>query len=107
MVKEITELVQQFDKRIILAAENLYDRFGLDNGEEVLREYFSRIETRIHEDAICINQADPLIEYILSCHGNQNQYILDRYHDFRLFVERQVKKEYRITKEAGYFFCKI
>lgn len=106
-MKEITELVQQFDKRIILAAENLYDRFGLNNGKEVLQDHFSRIETRIYEDYICINQADPLIEYILSCHGNQNQYILDRYHDFRLFVEKQVKKEYRITKEAGYFFCKI
>lgn len=106
-MKEITELVQKFDKRIILAAENLYDRFGLNNGEDVLKEYFSRIEPRRYEDAICINQADPLIEYILSCHGNQNQYILDRYHDFRLFVEKQVKNEYRITKEAGYFFCKI
>ena len=106
-MKEITELVQKFDKRIILAAENLYDRFGLNNGEDVLKEYFSRIEPRRYEDAIYINQADPLIEYILSCHGNQNQYILDRYHDFRLFVEKQVKNEYRITKEAGYFFCKI
>lgn len=106
-MKEITELVQKFDKRIILAAENLYDRFGLDNGEEVLEKYFSRIEARIYEDSICINQAEPLIEYILSCHGNQNQYLLDRYHDFRLFVEKQVKKEYKITKQAGYFFCKI
>lgn len=106
-MKEITELVQKFDKRIILAAENLYDRFGLENGREILEDYFSKIEIRNYEDAICINQADPLIEYILSCHGNQNQYLLDRYHDFRLFVEKQVKKEYHITKDAGYFFCSI
>lgn len=106
-MKEITELVQKFDKRIILAAENLYDRFGLDNGEEILSNYFTDVQICKYEDDILINQADPLIEYILSCHGNQNKYILDRYHDFRLFVEKQVKKEYRITKEAGYFLCKI
>lgn len=106
-MKEITELVQKFDKRIILAAENLYDRFGLENGKEILGNHFSRIEIHYYEDAICIDQAEPLIEYILSCHGNQNQYLLDRYHDFRLFVEKQVKKEYHITKDAGYFFCKV
>lgn len=105
-MREITELVQKFDQRIILAAENLYDRFGLDNGKDILKEYFSQIETQLYDDEIVINQAEPLIEYILSCHGNQNQYLLDRYHDFRQFVEKQVKNEYHITKEAGYFICK-
>ena len=106
-MKEITELVQKFDKRIILAAENLYDRFGLQNGKDVLEGYFSKIEIQAYEDEIVINQAEPLIEYILSCHGNQNQYLLERYHEFRVFVEKQVKKEYHITKDAGYFFCKL
>lgn len=105
-MREITELVQKFDQRIILAAENLYDRFGLDNGKDILKKYFSQIETQLYDDEIVINQAEPLIEYILSCHGNQNQYLLDRYHDFRQFVEKQVKNEYHITKEAGYFICK-
>lgn len=106
-MKEITELVQKFDKRIILAAENLYDRFGLENGSDILQNYFSHIQVRNYEDEILINQAEPLIEYILSCHGNQNQYLLERYHDFRIFVEKQVKKEYHITKDAGFFYCKI
>ncbi len=106
-MKEITELVQKFDKRIVLAAENLFDRFGLENGQNILCNYFSNIESCTYEDAILIDQAEPLIEYILSCHGNQNQYLLDRYHDFRLFVEKQLRKEYRITKEAGCFFCRI
>ena len=106
-MKEITELVQKFDHRIVLAAENLYDRFGLENGSTILRDFFDKIEIYTYEDAILIDQAEPLIEYILSCHGNQNQYLLDRYHDFRLFVEKQLKKEYRITKEAGFFLCKI
>lgn len=105
-MKEITQLVQQFDSRIVLSAEKLYERFGLDNGTGLLQEYFSTIHMHLYEDQILINQAEPLIEYILSCHGNQNQYLLDRYQDFRHFVEKQVKKEYKITKEAGLFLCK-
>lgn len=105
-MQEITHLVQHFDSRIILAAENLFDRFGLDNGEEMLSEFFEQIDLARYDDAIVIDRADPLIEYILSCHGNQNQYLLDKYQDFRQYVKKQVKDQYRITKDAGYFLCK-
>ncbi|MBP3678421.1 MAG: MerR family transcriptional regulator, partial [Agathobacter sp.] len=103
---EITDLVQKFDSRIILAAENLYERFGLDNGKEILTPYFERVDAVLYEDAIVIDKADPLIEYILSCHGNQNQYLLDRYQEFRQYVKKQVKSKYHITKEAGFFLCR-
>jgi len=105
-MQEITQLVQNFDSRIILAAENLFDRFGLDNGGEILKDFFEQVEMIKYDDAIVIDEAEPLIEYILSCHGNQNQYLLDRYQEFRQYVKKQVKGQYRITKDAGYFLCK-
>lgn len=105
-MKEITELVQEFDQRIVLAAENLYERFGLGNGENILSAHFSHITLQRYEDEILLTSAEPLVEYILSCHGNQNQYLLDRYHEFRQFVEKKVKNEYHITKDAGYFLCR-
>lgn len=106
-MQEITDLVQKFDSRIILAAENLYERFGLDNGKEILSQYFTEIQINKYDDAIVIDKATPLIEYILSCHGNQNQYLLDKYQEFRQYVKKQVKGQYRITKEAGYFLCRL
>ena len=105
-MKEITELVQDFDNRIVLAAENLYERFGLENGADLLSPHFSRVEIRHYDDCIVINQAEPLIEYILSCHGNQNQILLDRYKDFRTFVEEKVHNNFHITKDAGIFLCR-
>lgn len=105
-MKEITKLVQDFDQRIILAGENLYEHFGIENGLSLLEKHFNQISLFQYEDSIVIDKAEPLIEYILSCHGNQNQYLLDRYHDFRLFVEKKVQKKYRITKDAGFFLCK-
>ncbi|MBS6196207.1 MAG: methyltransferase domain-containing protein [Clostridiales bacterium] len=104
-MKEISELVQEFDNRIVLAAENLYEHFGLENGEEILNHYFSRVECRRYEDAIELDHAEPLIEYILSCHGNQNQFLLERYKDFRSFVEAKTRNGFFITKDAGAFFC--
>lgn len=102
---EITDLVQEFDPRIVLSGEKLYERFGLDNGEKILRTSFSQVSAHRYEDSICLRSAEPLIEYILSCHGNQNQYLLDHYHDFRSFVEKKTKKEFHITKDAGLFLC--
>lgn len=106
-MKEISELVQQFDSRIALSAEKLYEQFGLENGKILLKNHFSSIERICYEDAIELNRAEPLIEYILSCHGNQNQILLDRYKDFRSFTEKKVKKGFHITKDAGIFRCRI
>lgn len=105
-MKEITELVQGFQKQITLSADMLYERFGLENGEQKLSLFFRTVEQRVYEDLLVVNQAEPLIEYILSCHGNQNQYILNRYKDFRTYVEKKTKKGFHITKDAGIFICK-
>ena len=105
-MKEITDLVQGFDNRIVLSGEKLYERFGLENGEQTLKKSFDRIVLKRYEDEIILNTSEPLIEYILSCHGNQNQYLLDRFHDFQSFVEKKTKKDFHITKDAGVFLCK-
>lgn len=104
-MKEITQLVQEFDNHIVLSAERLYDRFGLENGAELLSPIFPRVSLIQFKDGLLVDRPEPLIEYILSCHGNQNQYLLDRYKDFRAFVERKTRKGFSITKEAGLFVC--
>ena len=105
-MKEITTLVQKFNSSIILSADKLYERFGLDNGASMLSPYFTSIKRAIYEDELIVDKAEPLIEYILSCHGNQNQYLLDRYKDFRTYVERKTKKNFHITKYSGIFICR-
>lgn len=105
-MQEITALVQEFDSRIQLSGDALYARFGLENGAELLAPYFSEISTRLYDDALYVTDAAPLIEYILSCHGNQNQYLLERYQDFRRFVEKKTLKGFHITKSAGLFICR-
>lgn len=105
-MKEITELVQRFDYRIVLSSDNLYGKFGLENGREILKKTFPQVSCKRYEDEIVLDKVEPLIEYILSCHGNQNQYLLDRYQDFRNFAEKKLQREFHITKDAGIFLCK-
>ena len=104
-MKEVSELVQSFDDRIVLSAEKLYERFGRENGTEILEQYFSNVHWRTYEDALVIPDPEPLISYILSCHGNQSQYILDWYKEFQTYVRKKTEKGFRITKDAGVFIA--
>ncbi len=74
-MQEIAQLVNQFDKRIVLSADVLYEKFGLDNGERLLKKYFNKVDKRLYDDYLLVDVAEPIIEYILSCHGNQNHYL--------------------------------
>lgn len=104
-MKEISSLVQQFDSRIVLSAEKLYEQFGLENGQALLKPFFSSVRCLRYEDSITLDRAEPLIEYILSCHGNQNQILLEHYKEFRSFTEKKTARGFHITKDAGMFLC--
>ena len=105
-MKEITELVQTFDSRILLAGENLYERFGLENGGSILNRVFSQVDFMRYDDYIELNKPELLLEYILSCHGNQNQLLLDKYKEFKHFVTEKTRYGFHITKDAGIFISR-
>lgn len=104
-MQEVSQLVQDFDERIVLSADRLYERFGRENGQSILEPFFPKAHWLSYEDCLLVQDAEPLISYVLSCHGNQNQYILDRYKEFRAYTARKTAKGFRITKDAGVFIC--
>lgn len=103
-MKEVSELASGFDDRIILAAGKL-DENSEKKGTALLRESFHTVIWIPYEDALEVPDAEPLISYILSCHGNQNQYLLDRYKEFCTYVRKKTAKGFHITKDAGIFLC--
>jgi ubiquinone/menaquinone biosynthesis C-methylase UbiE len=105
-MKEISDLVKRFDDRIILAAKDLYEIFGKTNGKEILSHTFNTVEWREYEDSLMVTDANDLTDYITSCHGNQNQYIIDRFKEFKAFVRETTGKGFYVTKEAGIFICR-
>ena len=104
-MKEISQLVSSFDDRIVLSSTSLYDCFGKENGTDILAPHFSQITWRQYEDYLTIPEPEPLISYILSCHGNQNQYILEHYKEFAAYVKKKTTPSLHVTKDAGCFLC--
>ena len=104
-MKEITELVQKFNPEIRLSSEALYEVFGLENGEQILSSVFPSVSCMRYPDSIQLSSAEPLISYILSCHGNQNRLLLNHYKEFNDFVHEEVSGGFRITKDAGLFIA--
>lgn len=105
-MKEVSGLVQKFDERIVLSAEKLYEKFGRENGRRILEPYFPNVQWIKYEDKLIVPEPEPLIAYILSCHGNQGQHLLNRYSEFRGYVKKKTEKGFEITKDAGIFICK-
>lgn len=74
--------------------------------ERISFPYFQQITWKSYEDELIVTDAEPLISYILSCHGNQNQYLPDRYKDFRALVKKKQKMGSISPRMQGYFFVK-
>ena len=106
-MKEITEIVQNFDSRINLSNHSLYDIFGLENGEDILSKYFSNIQRMDYQDSLEITESKPLIDYIMSCHGNQNEILGPRLNEFKEYIKELLENNGKIvvTKQAGLFIC--
>jgi ubiquinone/menaquinone biosynthesis C-methylase UbiE len=116
-MKEISDLTKAFDDRIVLAAQDLYEIFGKTNGKDILKKEFDSVEWLEYEDALYVTDEKDLIDYITSCHGNQNRYIVDKYREFKEFIKNAVTHSsdghrgdrppgFHVTKEAGIFVCR-
>ena len=106
-MKEITDIVQSFDSRINLSNHSLYDVFGLENGESILKQYFTSVQRMDYQDSLEITGSKPLIDYIMSCHGNQNEILGPRLSEFKEYIEELLQNDGKIvvTKQAGLFVC--
>lgn len=106
-MQEITKIVKEYDSKIELSYGKLYEIFGLDNGEDILKKHFRKVKKIEYPDSLIINEAKPLVDYIMSCHGNQNEIITPKIDDFYSYIENMIQKNgaIHITKQAGMFIC--
>lgn len=107
-MQEITALVQEFDSRIQLSEIALYEIFGLENGREILEQQFDSVELELYEDKLVVDEVEPLLDYILSCHGNQSEILSTRQLEFKEFLQKKMSEKgyIEIQKSAGVFRCK-
>ena len=78
-LKEIIEILHNFNHAIDFARESITKMFGLETGKKKLEKYFNKVELLRYEDSLHITDPQPLIDYILSSQGigNVNDIITD------------------------------
>lgn len=71
-LRELVELVADFDPGIAFVAP-IISNFTLENGAELLENYFDQVEVRRYADALNVTDAGALVDYILSTSGIYHQ----------------------------------
>ena len=61
----------------------------------------------MYDDCLIVDKSRPIIDYIMSCHGNQNELLGPRLKEFKIYLDNIIKENgyIKITKEAGIFIC--
>lgn len=106
-MKEITEIVRDFDANATLSDQSLHERFGLETGADFLGRYFKSVNCIRYEDALEITEVQPLLDYIMSCHGNQKEFLAPRLEEFKEYLQKRMEEQgfLHVTKDAGLFIC--
>lgn len=78
--------------------------FTLENGEDLLKKYFSKIEKRRYIDSLEVTNVVDLMEYIVS----YNEIPIDIYNEIYEHINNEIIKNkiLKIKKDSGMFICK-
>ena len=65
-LKEITEIIMDFDPTLDDIFGSRERPFTLENGQIQLQKWFNRVAVDRYQDSLCITEVQPLVDYILS-----------------------------------------
>jgi len=89
----------EFDNEIIQS-------FNLENGEEVISDYFTVVEKSVYQNDVIIETSDPLLLYLASIYeGKQLDIYVEKLDEFKSYLESVIKitGEIRITNRGVLF----
>lgn len=101
-MKEIFDLIQEFAPQ----AEVPYwmsQGFCLENGEEQIMPYFSKVEVWKHDNNLLVPDVNAIFDYLASLPGNINSIVLKNEQQLKEYLKKKISKEnpYFIQKATG------
>ena len=107
-MKEMHELVANFDSRIEMPSAHFTVAFRLENASQQLEKHFTTIERHDHENDLIVDDADVIYDYIDSYPGNAHFILSQRGNELLELIESKLEKEGAIFihKSTGMFICK-
>jgi ubiquinone/menaquinone biosynthesis C-methylase UbiE len=104
-MRELDALIRMYAPSVGL--ENPHIGFSLDNGEQQLRPWFTKISRHDYPDALEVTEVEPLVAYVLSTSAND---VLDpgQLDALRNAVAQQIASggAFQVSKEVGMFSCR-
>lgn len=107
-MRELNELVKEFDDKIENPLSRMISGFHLENGAEQLRKFFSRTECQVQDNDLLVDNADAIYDYVYSYPGNAPCILDLKGGDFRRMLQEKIDREGSIFihKSTGMFICR-
>ncbi|WP_105616448.1 class I SAM-dependent methyltransferase [Vallitalea okinawensis] len=105
-MQELIELVKKYDKYINFNPSKFADKFGIENGNEMLKQYFNNVSAENFDGQIVVHKAEPVVSYVTSiisakeCLSNEQEL-----ESFYKYIEKEIDKKgtFSITTKVGMF----
>lgn len=107
-MKELHELVEQFDERIEIPLKMITARFSLQNGAEQLQRLFSHVDREEYMSNLLVDDEDVIYDYVYSYPGNAPLILDKRGDELRKLIQHYIARDgaMLIHKETGMFICR-
>lgn len=104
-MKELNELVEEFDSESGLNNNGYSTRFELENGKEVLEKYFTDIKVEILDGKIIVDDPNPIVSYKASTIQGSSILVGETKKRFKSYVKKYIdeNKEISITTKTCMF----
>ena len=105
---ELNELVKTFDCSMGLHDNGMCDRFDLEYGQPLLKEYFGEVNVDILEGKIVVDNAEHVVSYKASTIKGSSILVGEKKQEFIKYVEDYIKEKgnISITTKACIFKAK-
>ncbi|MBE6063699.1 MAG: methyltransferase domain-containing protein [Clostridium butyricum] len=96
-MKELNDLVNDFDCNSGLNSNGYSTRFELENGTDILNKYFDKVEVEILNGKIIVNDPKPVVEYKASTIQGGSILVGDKKKEFTKYVKDYIDKNKKIS----------
>lgn len=107
-MKELKALILGFNDSIKIPEETLSSKYSLENGEEILSNFYKDIKIHLYEDELIIDNDQDMLEYIYSMPGNILEVISSKRKEFDNYILQRIQEsnQFKITNNNVLFECR-
>ncbi|WP_291582072.1 MerR family transcriptional regulator [Clostridium sp. UBA6640] len=107
-MSELNNLIEKFDPTLGLHNNGMCYRFQLENGQALLKKYFSEVKIEVLEGKIVTSDVDAIVSYKASSIKGTSVLVGKKKDDFRKYIDDYIKKngDISITTKACIFEVK-